>query len=168
MLKCKDILPQLSAYIDRELPLWEAQMIRWHLRRCQECAFEFMLLMDTSDALKSLNSVATSDKFLRKVMTKASMMSIYERKESNFFQRMIKRFEARFALLKYAFYTLRNKAGVYAMALILLVMLSYFTSAMPRIIYPEITPRQILVKNDVIPVEFITLEELAAVSSGDS
>ena len=77
MLKCEDIRPQLSAYIDRETPLWEAQMIRWHLRRCHECAFEYMLLIDTSEAMKSCPSVTTSDNFLREVITKASMMVVY-------------------------------------------------------------------------------------------
>ena len=80
MLKCEDIRPQLSAYIDREVPLWEAQMIRWHIRRCHECAFEYMLLMDTSEAMKSLVSVAAPDNFLSEVMSKASMMAVYERK----------------------------------------------------------------------------------------
>ncbi|MFQ6043982.1 MAG: zf-HC2 domain-containing protein, partial [Candidatus Poribacteria bacterium] len=88
MLKCENIRPQLSAYIDREVPLWEAQMIRWHIRRCHECAFEYMLLMDTSEAMRFFAGVTTSDNFLREVMIKASMMAVYERKGLNLFQRV--------------------------------------------------------------------------------
>ena len=167
MLKCEDIRPQLSAYIDREVPLWEAQMIRWHLKRCHECAFEYMLLMDTSEAMKSFAGVTTSDKYLREVITKASMMAVYERKEMNLFQLVMRRVEARFARLKYIFYVFRGKATVYATALMILVVLGYFMSAMPKILTPPLVgARQMHVKarvncsKDIIPVEFVTPERL--------
>ena len=163
MLKCEYIRPQLSAYIDREVPLWEAQMIRWHIRRCHECAFEYMLLMDTSEAMKSLVSVTAPDSFLSEVMTKASMMAVYERKKLNLFQRVVRRFEAHFAQFRYIFYVFRGKATVYATAFMTLVALGYFISAMPSIFTPPLSkPHPVLVKaevkdsNKIIPVEFVT------------
>lgn len=167
MLKCEDIRPQLSAYIDCEVPLWEAQIIRWHLRKCHECAFEYMLLMDTSEAMKSFAGVTTSDNFLREVITKASMMAVHERKELNLFQRTMRCVEARFVRLRYIFYAFRGKAAVYATALMTLVVLGYFMSTMPKIITPPLVgARQMLVKGevncskDIIPVEFVTPERL--------
>ncbi|HIE26974.1 TPA: zf-HC2 domain-containing protein [Candidatus Poribacteria bacterium] len=167
MLKCEDIRPQLSAYIDRETPLWEAQMIRWHLRRCHECAFEYMLLTDASEAMKSYLSVTTSDNFLDEVITKASIMVVYERQELNFLQRVIRRIEARFARLQYIFHVFRGKAAIYATALMTLVILGYFVSVMPKIFTPPLTgARQMFVKaevnssKDIIPVEFVTPERL--------
>ena len=142
-------------------------MIRWHLRRCHECAFEYMLLIDTSEAMKSCPSVTTSDNFLREVITKASMMVVYERQELNLCQRVIKHIEARLARIRYIFYVFRGKAAVYATALMTLVILGYFVSAMPKIFTPPLAgARQMLVKaevngsKDVIPVEFITPERL--------
>ena len=44
MLKCENVLPQLSAYVDREMPLWTIQLIQWHLKRCPSCAHEAMRL----------------------------------------------------------------------------------------------------------------------------
>jgi len=167
MLKCEDIRPQLSAYIDREVPLWEAQMIRWHIRSCHECAFEYMLLMDTSEAMKSLVSVAVPDNFLSEVMTKASMMAVYERKKLNLFQRAMRHVEARFARLKYIFYVFRGKATVYATTLMTLVVVGYFISAMPKIFTPPLSkPHPMLVKaevncsKEIISVEFVTSERL--------
>jgi len=167
MLKCENVRTQLSAYIDREVPLWEAQIIRWHLRRCHECAFEYMLLMDTSEAMKSFPSVTASDNFLREVMTKASMIAVHERKELNLFQRMMRSVEARFARFKYVFYAFRGKAAVYATAFMTLVVLGYFISAMPKIFTPPLVgTRQMLVKaevngsKDIISVEFVTPEKL--------
>lgn len=163
MLQCEYIRPKLSAYIDREVPLWEAQMIRWHLRRCHECQFEYMMLRDTSEAMKAFPGVTTSYNFLNEVMTKASMIAVYEREELSLFQRMVKHFSARFASLRYVLHVFRGKATVYATALTILVLLGYFMSAMPRILTPPLSkPHQMLVKADVnsskeiIPVEFIT------------
>jgi hypothetical protein len=126
-----------------------------------------MLLMDTSEAMKSLVSATAPDNFLSEVMTKASMMAEYERQKLNLFQRVMRRVEARFAHLKYSFYVFRGKAIVYATALMTLVVLVYFInafiSAMPKIFTPPLSkPHPTLVKaeakdtNEIITIEFVT------------
>ncbi|MBC8456705.1 MAG: zf-HC2 domain-containing protein [Deltaproteobacteria bacterium] len=167
MLTCKNIRPQLSAYMDCEVPLWKAQIIRWHLKRCPDCAFEFMTLQDTATAMKSLEHVTTSDRFLTEIMTKASLMTSYEQKRLNWTQRLIRRVDAHVAWSRYLFYVLRWKMNAYATVFMLLVTLGFFMSAIPRIITPEPkNTRQTLVKAqthqsaDFILVEFVTPEML--------
>jgi len=158
MLECEDVQPQLSALIDKELSLWEAQMIRWHIRRCRDCAYEFMLLKDTARMLSYVDNVTTGDDFIQRVMTKASVMSRHDNTTTNPFARLFNRAGYYLDWFKYSF---RRKASVYAVALMFLMVLGFFIGAMPTIISPQIdmsTTRvtEARLPRDAIKVEFVT------------
>jgi len=169
MLECENVHPQLSALIDKELPLWEAQMIKWHMRRCQDCAYEFMLLKDTARMLSSIDNVTTGDNFIQDVMTKASMMSRHDNITTNPFVRFFNR--ARY-YLDWFRYSFRRKVSVYAVALMFLVVWGFFIGVMPTIISPQVdmsTTRvtEARLPSDAIKVEFVTPAMLHQYSRDD-
>ena len=135
MLKCEDVQPQLSALIDKELPLWEAQMIRWHIRICRDCAYDFMSLKDTDRVLSSMGNVTTGDNFIREVMTKGSMMSRHDNTTSNLFVKLFNRAGYYLDWFKYSF---RRKMSVYAVALMFLMVWGFLIGVMPTIISPKV------------------------------
>ena len=159
MLKCEDVQTQLSALIDRELPLWEAQMIKWHMRRCEDCADAFMLLRDTDRMLSSVDNVTTGDNFVQEVMTKASMMALHENTSSTLFAKLYNRAGYYFDWFKYSF---RQNASVYAVALMFLIVWGFFIGVMPAIMSPQVDMPPELVRTqarlprDIIKVELVT------------
>jgi len=159
MLRCEDVQTQLSALIDRELPLWEAQMMRWHIRRCEDCAYEFMLLKDTDRVLSSVDNVTTGENFVQEVMIKASMIERHESTSANLF---IKLFSLAGYYLDRFKYSFRQKASVYAVALMFLIVWGFFIGIMPTIISPQVDMLPALVKtearlpNDLVRVELVT------------
>ncbi len=67
-LKCEQVKPLLSAYLDRELPIWKIGLIRLHLRRCPECAHQVAELQRTSLALKAWGEVRAPAEMRDKIM----------------------------------------------------------------------------------------------------
>jgi len=75
-LKCEQVKPLLSAYLDRELPIWKIGLIRFHLRRCPECARQVAELQRTSLALRAWGEVRAPaemrDKIMRRIRNSPS------------------------------------------------------------------------------------------------
>ena len=69
--KCDQIKPLLSAYLDRELPIWKIGLVRLHLRRCPECALQAAELQRISLALRTWDEVRAPvgmrDRIMRRV-----------------------------------------------------------------------------------------------------
>lgn len=123
MLKCENVQPQLSAYIDCEMPLWTIQLIQWHLKRCPSCAHEVMRLRQTNKILHQLNPVKTSDNFLPGLMRQAAAITVIERHQISVIRRILRRLESSFAWLFYSFRTrVRPYAVVTSLALIATVV----------------------------------------------
>ena len=123
MLKCENVQPQLSAYVDREMPLWTIQLIQWHLKRCPSCAHEAMRLRQTDKILHQLDSVKTSDNFLPDLMRRAAAITTIEREQISAIRRILRRMESSFAWIHYSFRTrVRPYAVVASLALIATVV----------------------------------------------
>ena len=67
-LRCEQVKPLLSAYLDRELPIWKIGLIRFHLRRCPECARQVAELQRTSLALRAWGEVRAPAEMRDKIM----------------------------------------------------------------------------------------------------
>ncbi len=123
MLKCENVQPQLSAYVDREIPLWTIRLIRWHLKRCPNCAHEVMRLRQTNKILHHLDPVKTSDNFLPDLMRQAAAITIIEKGQIPAIRRICRRLESLFAWMLYSFRTrVRPYAVVTSLALIAAVV----------------------------------------------
>ena len=123
MLKCENVQPQLSAYIDREMPLWTIQLIQWHLKRCPSCAHEAMRLRQTDKILHQLDPVKTSDNFLPDLMRQAAAITVSEKHQFSITRRILRRVESSFAWMLYSFRTrVRPYAVVTSLALIAAVV----------------------------------------------
>ncbi len=136
MLKCENVQPQLSAYVDREMPLWTIQLIQWHLKRCPSCAHEAMRLRQTDKILHQLDSVKTSDNFLPDLMRRAAAITAIEREQISAIRRILRRMESSFAWIRYSFRTrVRPYAVVASLALIATVV--SLTLYQPRLPLPS-------------------------------
>ena len=119
MLKCENVQTQLSAYIDREMPLRTIQLIQWHLKRCPSCAHEVMRLRQTNKILHQLDPVKTSDNFLPDLMRQAAAITVSEKHQFSITRRILRRVESSFAWMLYSFRTrVRPYAVVTSLALI--------------------------------------------------
>ena len=73
--ECHNIESQLSAYMDKALPLWKSRIFRWHLKRCSNCSKIYTELHQTHTILKHVDHVKASDNFLSNVMTDVTLMN---------------------------------------------------------------------------------------------
>ena len=136
MLKCENVQPQLSAYIDREMPLWTIQLIQWHLKRCPNCAHETMRLRQTNKILHQLEPVKTSDNFLPNLMRHAAAITVIEKERISVIRRILRRLESSFAWMLYSFRTrVRPYAIVTSLAVVATVM--SITLYQPRLPFPS-------------------------------
>lgn len=123
MLKCENVQPQLSPYVDREMPLWTIQLIQWHLKRCPNCAHEAMRLRQTNKILHQLEPVQASDNFLPDLMRQAAAITVIEKERVSVFRRILRRLESSFAWMLYSFRTrVRPYAVVTSLAVIATVV----------------------------------------------
>ena len=65
ILNCRRINEHLSAYLDRELPAEEAQIIAEHLDHCSACRLEYDTLRHTKRAVSSLAGRVSRDDIAR-------------------------------------------------------------------------------------------------------
>ena len=132
MLKCENVLPQLSAYVDREMPLWTIQLIQWHLKRCPSCAHEAMRLRQTNKILHQLEPVKTSDDFLPDLMRQAAAITVIEKDRISVIRRILRRLESSLAWTLYSF---RTRVRPYAVVTSLTVIATVvsFTLYQPRL-----------------------------------
>ena len=131
MLKCENVQPQLSAYVDREMPLWTIRLIQWHLKRCPSCAYEAMRIRQTDKILHQLDSVKTSDNFLPDLMRRATAITATEREQISAIRRILRRMESSFAWMRYSFRTRVRPYAVVA-SLVLIATVVSITLYQPR------------------------------------
>jgi anti-sigma factor RsiW len=91
MLKCESIQSEISAYLDREMPLWKIQLIKWHLGQCSTCAHEVMRIRQTDEILHRLDPVKTSDDFVSDVIRRASEVCASEKLRTSLIHRICRR-----------------------------------------------------------------------------
>ena len=136
MLKCENVQPQLSAYVDREMPLWTVRLIQWHIKWCPSCAHEVMRLRQTNKVLYQLEPVKTSDNFLPDLMRQAAAITVIEKDQISAVRRVLRRLESSFAWLLYSFRTrVRPYAVVTSLALIATVV--SLTLYQPQLPFPS-------------------------------
>ncbi len=70
---------ELSAYIDKELPVWKRHLIRQHLKKCATCTNQVQRLQQTDDFLRRGGEIEVSDDFLSSVMARVSDTTKYQR-----------------------------------------------------------------------------------------
>ena len=150
MLHCEDIRPDLSAYLDRELPGWKMQLIRWHLFRCSECAREVALLQQTDVMLKQFPEVTADEQLVEKILHQVGYVARHQEQSPG--QRFWKYSTARIAWFRYV---LKQKAPVYATVACILIGLGI---SMPHW-RPHTKPAEPS-ETRVVQVELIRLDEL--------
>ena len=156
MLKCENVQPQLSAYIDREMPLWTIQLIQWHLKRCPSCAHEAMRLRQTNRILRQLEPVKTSDNFLPDLMRQAAAITVIEKGRISVIRRVLQRLESSFAWILYSFRTrVRPYAVVTSLAVVATVVsLTLYQPRLPLLSNDTLTLAQAPTDNQALLVEF--------------
>lgn len=68
---CDSISAQLSAYYDKQVPVWNRHLINRHLDRCPECATKYNTIQQTDEFLQFVTPVKASDEFLSGVLKQA-------------------------------------------------------------------------------------------------
>lgn len=126
MLKCESIQSQISAYLDREMPLWKLQLIRWHLKQCPNCAHEALRIQQTDKILRQLDPVKASDSFLPEVMRQVSTICEDEKRQIPLMRRILRRLESSVAWTSYRF---RTRTRPYAAAAALFVVMTIASAA---------------------------------------
>lgn len=125
MLKCEQVKPLLSEYIDRELTLWKMQMVRLHLRTCPNCSRKLALLRDTDKLLKlGKQEVTTSDNFTESVLEKVSIIYRDEQTHVPFFQRFVDKIKTYAVWFRYSFSFRSHLGFVWKASFILLLFVT--------------------------------------------
>lgn len=78
---------ELSAYIDKELPVWKRHLIRRHLKKCETCVNHLQRLQQTDDFLRHAGEVEVSEDFLSGVMARASEVAEHQRQQASLWSR---------------------------------------------------------------------------------
>ncbi len=128
MLKCEGIQSEISAYLDREMPLWKTRLIKRHLGQCPTCAHEVMRIRQTDEVLHRLDPVTTSEGFVSDVMRRASEARANEKLRTSLVRRIWRKFESamawnpRYSVLK------RAPSFTFAATFALLLILGTFAT----------------------------------------
>lgn len=70
--ECDNIAPQLSAFIDRQMPVWKRHLMKRHLKQCAMCKSRLQSIQQSDKLLKSVERVKASDTFLSDVLNQAA------------------------------------------------------------------------------------------------
>lgn len=70
--ECDNIAPQLSAYFDRQMPVWKRHLMKRHLNQCAMCKSRLQSIQQADKLLKSVEPVKASDTFLSEVLHQAA------------------------------------------------------------------------------------------------
>ena len=151
MLKCENVQPQLSPYVDREMPLWTIQLIQWHLKRCPSCAHETMRLRQTNKVLHQLEPVKTSDNFLPDLMRQAAAITVIEKERISAVRRILRRLKSSFAWMLYSF---RTRVRPYAVVTSLAVIATVVSLTLYQ---PQFAP----LSNDTVPLAQVPTDKHA-------
>jgi len=163
MLKCESIQSQSSAYVDREMPLWKIQLIKWHLSQCPTCAHEVMRLKQTDEILHQLESIKTSEMFPSNIMHQASEITANEKLQTSLLRQIWRHFEAFVAWPRYSALKRTPSYAFVVTFAVLLIIGTFATLYYPRDTYfsSDVTPfvaqsaaeESELVWIDIIPVD---------------
>lgn len=129
MLKCEEVKPLLSEYIDHELSLWKMQMVRVHLKTCPCCSRELAQLRDTDSLLKlGQDEITTSDHFTDDVMDMVSVISRSRHNHAPLFQRFIGKIKTYAVWFRYSLTFRGNLSFVWSASftLLLLILIGLF------------------------------------------
>lgn len=69
---CDNISSQLSAYFDKQIPVWKRHLIKRHLDRCSDCTSKFNSIQQTDEFLQFVEPIKASDSFLSEVLQQAT------------------------------------------------------------------------------------------------
>ncbi len=72
---CDSISSQLSAYFDKQIPVWKRHLIKRHLDRCPNCASKLNAIQKTDEFLQFVEPIKTSDSFLSDVLQQATAVN---------------------------------------------------------------------------------------------
>ena len=115
---------ELSAYIDKELPVWKRHLIRHHLKQCVFCSNQVRSLQRTDNFLRHGGEIEVSDSFLSSVMTRVSDTKEYEKKHASLWSRATQFIEASFGWVQHAStltyklrYNIRTRSPIYIFVL---------------------------------------------------
>lgn len=86
---------ELSAYIDKELPVWKRYLIQQHLKKCRTCAGYVQRLRKTDQFLRQSGEVEASTDFLAGVMTRVVEITQHQRQQASFWYRVGQRLVSR-------------------------------------------------------------------------
>jgi len=90
LLKCEQVSPLLSEYIDGELKLWKEQMVKFHLKICPKCSQELEEICKTDKFLKlGMEEVFPSENFTEDILAKVSVISRKEHDNLSLFQHLV-------------------------------------------------------------------------------
>ncbi|MDE0469972.1 MAG: zf-HC2 domain-containing protein [Candidatus Poribacteria bacterium] len=115
---------ELSAYIDKELPVWKRHLIRHHLKQCVSCSNQVQSLQQVDNFLHHGGEVEISDGFLNSVMTRVSEAKEYEKKHESLWSRATQFIEASLGWGQHAStladklrYNIRTRSPIYIFVL---------------------------------------------------
>ena len=150
MLKCDNVFPQISAFVDRELPLWKIELIRWHIRRCPRCAHEAAYLQQTDQLLRELPTTKAPETFLSDVMQQASSIAVHAQREAPLAHRVAQRTKSKLAWWAYSVQTHTRPYVVAVCLSAVLVVASLTTLYVPK---QQTVTEQVAVLTAPIPVD---------------
>ena len=115
---------ELSAYIDKELPVWKRHLIQRHLKQCVSCFNQVQWLQQTDNFLRHSGEVEVSDGFLNRVMTRASETKEQEKQHESLWSRATQFIEAPLRWLQHTStlayklrYNIRTRSPIYIFVL---------------------------------------------------
>ena len=115
---------ELSAYIDKELPVWKRHLIRHHLKQCVSCSNQVQSLQQVNNFLHHGGEVEVSDGFLGSVMTRVSKAKEYEKQHESLWSRGTRFIDASFGWVQHAStladkfrYIIRTRSPIYIFVL---------------------------------------------------
>ncbi len=132
MLKCEGIQSEISAYLDREMPLWKTRLIKRHLGQCPTCAHEVMRIRQTDEVLRRLDSVKTSENFVSEVMRRGSEARADEKLRTSPLRRVRRRLESTMAWPRYSVFKRAPSFTFAAMFALLLILGTFATVYNPH------------------------------------
>ena len=132
MLKCENIQTETSAYLDREMPLWKMELIKWHLGHCPTCAREVARIRQTNEILHRLDRVKTSDNFVSDVIHRASEARASEKLRTSRIHRIWWRLESAMAWPRHGVLRRAPSFAFTATFALLLVLGTFATLYYPR------------------------------------
>lgn len=117
-------LNDLSAYIDKELPVWKRHLIRQHLKKCAICTNQVQRLQYTNDFLHQGGEIEVPEDFLNNVMVRVSEATGYQREHNSVWSHVTRFIGSSLGGLRHSLmladrlrYSIRTRSPVYIFVL---------------------------------------------------